>query len=239
MILEICTNSFESALAAQKAGAHRIELCTALSLGGLTPSYGLLEKVMDSITIPVMVLIRPRSGNFSYSNAEWNQMERNIALCKKLKVAGIVCGALNSNQEIDIQRTQALLEMAEGLDFTFHRAFDWTPDPLKALQTLIDLKVPRLLSSGQEKSAEEGMSLLQTLQGKAEDQLEIMPGGGINNYNVLKFKEAGFKSLHASASEKIQLLNKAPKVSMEGRLEEGVVSHSSKKKIKEILKKLA
>lgn len=239
MILEICANSFESAIAAQKAGAHRIELCTALTLGGLTPSYGLLEKVMDSITIPVMVLIRPRSGNFTYSNAEWNQMERDIALCKKLKVAGIVCGALNSKQEIDIQRTQALLEMTEGLDFTFHRAFDWTPSPVIALESLIDLKVPRLLSSGQQQGAIKGLSLLKELKALALEQLEIMPGGGINSDNVLYFKEAGFKSVHASASEKIQLLNKSQKVSMEGKLEEGIISHSSEEKIKEILQKLA
>lgn len=238
MILEICTNSFESAMAAEKAGAHRIELCTALSLGGLTPSYGLLEKVMESISIPVMVLIRPRSGNFSYSEDEWDQMRRDIAFCKKLKVAGIVCGPLTSHQEIDVYRTQALLEMTAGLDFTFHRAFDWTPDPRRALEKLIDLKVPRLLSSGQEISAEKGILLLQEFQKLAMDKLEIMPGGGINADNIDCFKKAGFKALHTSASEKLQLLNKPPKVPMEGKMEEGVIHRTSEEKIKEILRRL-
>ena len=124
MTLEVCAHSFESALAAQKAGAHRIELCNELSLGGITPSYGLLEKVMSELTIPVFVLIRPRSGNFAYSPAEVTIMLKDIALCKEMGVQGIVCGALTEDHHIDEIITQALVEASRGMEFTFHRAFD-------------------------------------------------------------------------------------------------------------------
>ncbi len=239
MILEICANSLDSALAAQNAGAHRIELCTALNQGGLTPSFGLIEQAQNHLDIPVMVLIRPRSGNFTYTNTEWNVLLKDIESCKGLDVAGIVCGVLTQSQEIDKNRTQELLEASSGMDFTFHRAFDWTPDPLKALDILMDLKVPRVLTSGQEKSAENGLTLLNKLKTYGHGAIEIMPGGGINSGNVKKFKEAGFYQIHCSASEKFQLLDRAPKVPMETPMDEGMISVSSEEKIREILKQLA
>lgn len=239
MILEICANSLESALAAQKAGTQRIELCTALSLGGLTPSQGLIEQTRNLLDIPIMVLIRPRSGNFTYSDSEWKVLLKDIEACKKLGVDGIVCGALTKEQRIDKVRTQELLEVSAGMDFTFHRAFDWTPNPYGALDDLMELQVPRLLTSGQQTNAEKGLPLLEELQKKGQGTIQIMPGGGINSSNAKLFKEAGFTQIHCSASEKFQSLQRPPKVSMEGTLEEGVISVSSEEKIREILKQLA
>ncbi len=241
MIIEICANSFESAQAAQNAGANRIELCTELSVGGLTPSHGLLEKVVSELNIPTHVLIRPRSGNFTYSKEECDVMLRDIAFCKKMGCAGIVSGVLTSENKIDIEKTKQLIVASEGMEFTFHRAFDWVENPLKELQILIDLKVNRLLSSGQKPTAIAGISLLKELQKVANDQLEIMPGGGINLENALKFKEANFKSIHFSATNKKQTLPEKPKVSMhsEAFFEEGIVATSSPETIQKIIQLLA
>jgi len=125
MILEICANSYQSAVNANIAGAHRIELCSEISVGGTTPSYGLLKKVMADIDIPVHVLIRPRSGNFTYSDIEFDIMKENIRLCKDLGCAGIVSGVLHEDNSIDIKRTSELIELSKPMSFTFHRALMW------------------------------------------------------------------------------------------------------------------
>jgi len=241
MIIEICANSFESAQAAQLAGADRIELCTELSVGGLTPSHGLIEKVVSELNIQTHVLIRPRSGNFAYSKEEVDVMLRDIAFCKKLGCAGIVSGFLTSENKIDTKKTQQLIEASDGMEFTFHRAFDWVVNPLEELQKLIDLKVNRLLSSGQNPTAIEGISLLKELQKLTKDKIEIMPGGGINLENALKFKEANFKSIHFSATTKKQVLQQKPNVSMhsEAFFEEGIVATSNKETIQKIKQLLA
>lgn len=240
MKIEICANSFESAQAAQLASANRIELCTELSVGGLTPSHGLIEKVISELNISVHVLIRPRSGNFTYSDDEFDVMLKDIAFCKKIGCAGIVSGILTSENSIDFQRTKQLLDASEGMEFTFHRAFDWVEKPIESLQKLIDLKVNRLLSSGQKPTAIEGISLLKELQKHSNEKIEIMPGGGINFENALNFKEAGFKSIHFSATNKKQMLLQKPMVSMhnDAFFEEGIVATSHIEKIKRILQLL-
>lgn len=237
MILEICANSFESALAAQQAGGDRIELCSELSVGGLTPSFGLLEKVLVELTIPVHVLIRPRSGNFTYSEAELDVMLRDIETCKELGCDGIVSGALTSAFEIDLEVTKLLRAASGHMEFTFHRAFDWVNNPEEALGQLINLNVTRLLSSGQNPSAIEGIKLLKELQNSAFGKIQLMPGGGIDVTNCLSFKEAGFEMLHFSATKKVQLLKKAPKVSMQSYalFEEGIVATSSEETIRKII----
>lgn len=241
MIIEICANSFESAEVAQLAGANRIELCTELSVGGITPSHGLIEKVMSGLNIQTHVLIRPRSGNFTYSEEEFDIMLRDIAFCKKAGCAGIVSGFLTSENTIDSNKTKHLIEASTGMEFTFHRAFDWVENPIEELQKLIDLKVNRLLSSGQKPSAIEGISLLKELQNFSKGKIEIMPGGGINLENALNFKEAGFKSIHLSATSKKQVLSQKPKVSMHSEVffEEGIVATSNKETIKKIKALLA
>ena len=237
MKLEICANSYQSAINAQKAGAHRIELCSELAVGGITPSYALLKKVMQDISIPVHVLIRPRSGDFTYSDAEFDIMKENILLCKELGCAGIVSGLLNPNNTIDIKRTQELIELSKPMSFTFHRAFDWVIHPIEEAKKLERIGVARILTSGQESKAEKGLTLLKELQN--ETSLVIMPGGGINQDNILSFKEAGFREIHCSASKQIQTL-KTPKVSMNsGTLfNETNISFSDVEIIQNILSKI-
>ncbi|GAL00406.1 cytoplasmic copper homeostasis protein CutC [Nonlabens ulvanivorans] len=157
MLLEICAANYKSAVNAQKAGAHRIELCSELGTGGITPSYGLLKKVMEELTIPVMILIRPRSGNFVYSNADFDIMKRDIALCKELGCAGIVSGVLTTDFKIDIRSTSELIELARPLPFTFHRAFDHIKNPEQAVVDLVNLGAKRILTSGQYSKAIDGI----------------------------------------------------------------------------------
>lgn len=202
MIVEICANSFESAKAAQEGGADRIELCTDLSVGGLTPHYNLIDTVTSELDIPVHVLIRPRSGNFTYSGAELDTMLEDIAYCKDLGCAGIVSGILTPENDIDIGATRRLIAASEGMEFTFHRGFDLCRQPQHQLASLIELGVTRLLSSGQQPLAIDGIALLKELITVSAGKIEIMPGSGINPKNALAFKTAGFKSIHASAIKK-------------------------------------
>jgi copper homeostasis protein len=188
-------------VAAQNGGADRIELCTKLAVGGLTPSHQLIKKVVSELSIPVHVLIRPRKGNFCYSKEELNIMKNDIEFCKNIGCSGVVSGVLDSNLTINLIATQQLIETANGIDFTFHRAFDCVKDPLLALENLIDLKIKRVLSSGLKPSAIEGISLLAEMNKIANQQIEIMPGSGINLDNVLQFKNKGFTSIHLSATQ--------------------------------------
>lgn len=213
MLVEICATSVQSAVNAQQAGAERIELCSELAVGGTTPSYGLLKQIMKEISIPVFVLIRPRSGDFLYSDFEFEVMKTDIKICKELGCKGIVSGVLKEDFSIDLLRTQELIELSKPLEFTFHRAFDLTKNPLKSLEELIDLGASRILTSGQETSAEKRIDLLVQLKKLTENKLTILPGGGINPDNVNLFKENGFKEIHASASSLFKESPK-PKISM-------------------------
>lgn len=204
MKLEICANSLQSAMNAQIAGADRIELCSELSVGGVTPSLGLLKSVKEKIAIPVHVLIRPRSGDFNYSVEEFEQMKTNIQLCKDLGFAGIVSGILHEDETIDMERTAALIEISRPLSFTFHRAFDCIPNPEETLEKLIQLKVDRILTSGQKDKAVDGLELLKRLKSKAKDKLIILPGSGIRPSNAAVFAEAGFEEIHTSASVSVE-----------------------------------
>jgi copper homeostasis protein len=204
MKLEICANSYQSALNSEQAGAHRIELCSELNSGGITPSYGLIEKVISELSIETFVLIRPRSGNFVYSEAEFDIMKQDIIKCKSLGVNGIVSGVLMKDNTIDLERTKELISLAYPLPFTFHRAFDLISNPIEGIQQLIDLKVNRVLTSGQKNKALEGLTLLKDLKKKFSNQIIILPGSGINSKNVADFKKAGFIEAHASASITIE-----------------------------------
>lgn len=200
MQLEICAHSFRSAQAAQQSGAHRIELCSELSLGGITPSHGLIEMVCTRLDIPVHVLIRPRSGDFTYTSEEMEVMLNDIAFAKAQGAAGIVSGVLDNHFQIDKRQTARLIRASNGLEFTFHRAFDWTPDPLESVQTLLDLGVDRLLSSGQQPTAQQGLQCLKQCLELARGRMRIMPGGGIRPAMIADFISAGFTAIHASAS---------------------------------------
>ncbi|MDB9721087.1 copper homeostasis protein CutC [Winogradskyella sp.] len=204
MKIEICTNSYQSAKNAQEAGAHRIELCQELSVGGITPSYGLLKQVIENLEIPVFVLIRPRSGDFMYSDAEFKTMKSDIQLCKDLGCQGIVSGVLNADKTIDLKRTKELVELSKPLAFTFHRAFDEVINPKEALEQLIGLGIERVLTSGQETSAEKGIILLKELNGISKGRIIILAGGSVSVKNAAKFKAASLDEIHASASTTIK-----------------------------------
>lgn len=237
MLVEICANSFESALAAQQGGADRIELCTELSVGGLTPSHGLIEKVVSELQIPVHVLIRPRSGNFTYTTAELDIMLRDIDFCKTLGCAGIVSGVLHPDGSIAEKPLQMLISQAQNLSFTFHRAFDWCPDAFIALDMLKQYAVNRILTSGQQSTAEKGLPLLRQLQERSGQKIEIIPGSGINMSNISLFQAEKFQSIHLSAGKKEQVLLQKPMVSMHSKklFEEGIVATSDVTLISEIV----
>ncbi|TCK67603.1 copper homeostasis protein [Winogradskyella wandonensis] len=207
MKLEVCANSYQSAKNAQDAGAYRVELCQELSIGGITPSYGLLKQVIENLKIKTFVLIRPRSGNFVYSEEEFQIMKNDIQLCKDLGCHGIVSGVLNPDVTIDVKRTNELVELSKPLPFTFHRAFDEVKNPKEALEQLIDLGVERVLTSGQKKTAQEGLDLLKQLNEIADGRITILAGGGINASNASKFKAIGLQEIHASASVTINQPN--------------------------------
>jgi len=236
MLVEVCANSLESALNAEKAGADRIELCSELAVGGITPSYGLLKAARKALNIPIHVLIRPRGGDFTYSDAEFEIMKTNILLCKEIGIDGIVSGVLHADFSLDVNRTQTLIDLSEGMKFTFHRAFDWVENPKKTFEQLNELGVDYVLSSGQENSALDGLPLLAELN-KMETRCVIMPGGGVKAENAKSFKDAGFKAIHSTGSRFYTTLNKIPKVSMNSSkyLSDDKVAVSDVEIVREIL----
>jgi len=200
MLLEVCANSFQSAKNAQDAGAHRIELCENLEIGGVTPSQSLLKQVSEELNIPAFVLIRPRGGDFVYSKDEFETMKSDILICKQLGFHGIVSGVLNTDLTIDIERTAELIALSKPLEFTFHRAFDELINPEESLEQLVNIGANRILTSGQEDTAAEGIHLINTLNHLAKKRIIIMAGSGINADNALRFKSIGLKEIHGSAS---------------------------------------
>ncbi|MCB5287151.1 MAG: copper homeostasis protein CutC [Candidatus Cloacimonetes bacterium] len=200
LLLEICTDSADAALAAEAAGADRIELCSAIESGGLTPSYGCIKRCSELLKIPIQVLIRPRCGDFCYSENDFLQMLEDIAMAKLTGVQGIVSGVLNSDGSVDICRTELLVKQAQPLSFTFHRAFDLAHDPVQALEDVIRCGATRLLSSGQELTAEEGIALLSELVALADNRIIIMPGAGINAKSIGKLLAPKlFREFHMTA----------------------------------------
>ena len=236
MIVEICAKNFQSALNAQEAGADRIELCSELAVGGITPNYGLLKKVSE-LKIPVHVLIRPRSGDFMYSDSEFEVMKQNIALCKQLNCSGVVSGVLNKDLSVDMVRTKALIDFASPMTFTFHRAFDWTPNPLATAKKLAQIGVVRILTSGQAVSAIEGLPMLIQLR-KTFNGI-ILAAGGINLNNVSQFKAHGFEEIHLSVTVHKKTID-VPKISLNSakHFDETMQSVSSLSLIKQLISQI-
>ncbi|WP_031529024.1 copper homeostasis protein CutC [Dyadobacter crusticola] len=199
MTIEVCAYSLESCINAQAGGAGRIELCGGLGEGGTTPSAGLIEIVKQYIEIPVYVMIRPRGGDFVYDFFEEEIMKKDIDVAKKLGANGVVLGVLNTEGQVDVQRTKALVDYAAPMKVTFHRAFDLTPDPHKALKAIIETGAERILTSGQQASAIQGIDLLAALSREANGKIEIMAGGGVNPDNAAELAAAGVHSLHLTA----------------------------------------
>lgn len=199
-ILEIAANSFASALAAEAGGAARIELCTALEVGGLTPSHAAITIGCERLAIPVHVLIRPRAGHFVFDDSECEVMQRDVETCRSLGCAGVVFGALTRDGDIDVPRCRAWMDAAQGMSVTFHRAFDLARDPVRALEDVIALGCERLLTSGQAANALAGAALIRRLIEQARGRITIMTGGGITAQNIAALAAAtGAQEFHASA----------------------------------------
>jgi len=182
-LLEISVESLASAIAAERGGAHRIELCSDLSIGGVTPSAELMHSARAAVKVPIFAMIRPRGGNFFYSEPELAQMRHDIDLAKSCKMDGLVFGILHADNTVDIERTRELVRIAGPLPVTFHRPFDETPNLHKALEAVIQTGATRLLTSGGKPTAEQGAAIVSDLVAAAADRITILPGGGINTSN--------------------------------------------------------
>lgn len=200
-IIEVCANSAQSCLEAQRGGARRVELCAGIPEGGTTPSYGEIVVAQQLARhIDINVIIRPRGGDFLYTKAEIDSMLMDIGLCKQLNVHGVVFGCLTADGSIDIPLMKKLIAAASPLSVTCHRAFDVCRDPFAALEELVDLGCDRILTSGQQPNAVKGIPLIKQLVEKAAGRIIIMPGCGIREDNIAQIEQAtGAKEFHTSA----------------------------------------
>jgi copper homeostasis protein len=184
MTIEIVVYNIESALRAQEGGADRIELCDNPAEGGTTPSFGTIEAVRQNVNMDVYVMIRPRGGDFHYSNYEFHCMKRDIDQCQKISVDGVVFGILNADGTLDKKRCKELIDRARPLKVTCHRAFDMTSDPFQTLEDCIEVGFHRILTAGHQTTALKGVDLIAQLITKANGRIAIMPGSGVNENTV-------------------------------------------------------
>jgi len=209
MNFEICIDNIEGAIAAEKYGAKRIELCSALSVGGLTPNYGLIKQCVEKLKIEVNVMIRHKEGDFRYSKNDVIVMKDDIRAAKKAGAHGVVFGILNTNNMVSkLNEELVVLSKSLGLEVTFHRAFDFVTNYKLAIEKLIEMKVDRLLTSGQQPTAEEGLVLISNLQEIYGDKIQIMAGSGVNVSNALKIASTGISNLHFTAQKSITTSSK-------------------------------
>lgn len=203
--MEVCANSLSSALAAQEGGAVRVEFCDNLPEGGTTPSYAQLKLAKELLHISVYPIIRPRGGDFLYSDLEFRIMKEDIKMCKSLNCDGVVIGILNADGSIDKVRCAELIELAKPMKITFHRAFDMCNDLEKGLEDLIELGCERVLTSGAAASALAGAEQIKTLIKQAAGRISIMPGAGVKIENIAEIiRITGAKEFHASAKHAIK-----------------------------------
>jgi copper homeostasis protein len=202
-ILEIIGFTIEGCITAQKAGAHRIELCDSPADGGTTASYGFIKAAREKLQIELYPIIRPRGGDFLYSDDEFEIMKTDVKLCKESGCDGVVIGILTKDGKVDKKRCGSLVDSAYPLGVTFHRAFDRTVDAFEALEDIIDIGCERILTSGQKPNASDGTELITQLIVKADDRMIIMPGSGVNSKNILQIAEStGAVEFHSSARKK-------------------------------------
>jgi len=199
--LEIIGFNIESCIAAQQAGADRIELCAGPGEGGTTPSYAFIKEARKKLRINLYVMIRPRGGDFLYSDEDFEIMKNDVLLCKESGCDGIVTGILTTDGKVDKARCEKLINLAYPLEVTFHRAFDRVSDPFESLQDIIDLGFERILTSGLKPKAVDSTSLLSELIKKSDGRIIIMPGSGVNSENIISIAEStGAKEFHSSAT---------------------------------------
>ena len=207
--MEICINGIESAVAAQAGGANRVELCDNLIEGGTTPSQGTIALDSAILDIDVMVMVRPRGGDFLYSDLEFDSMRRDVKMMHQHGVMGVVFGMLTPDGQIDKARTAELIELARPMQVTFHRAFDMAEDPYKALDELMSLGVDRILTSGQALTASAGLPVIAELQRRAGADLIIMPAVDITPANVLHIvQQANLREIHVGSTVSTQVTSK-------------------------------
>ncbi|PID26498.1 MAG: copper homeostasis protein CutC [Candidatus Cloacimonadota bacterium] len=201
MKLEICIDSVESAVNAQLGGADRVELCDSLVEGGTTPSYGVVKSCRERLNkTKLHIIIRPRGGDFFYTNEEFEVMKNDIEMAKSLGVDGVVFGILNRDGTIDMERNRELIEISKPMSTTFHRAFDTSADPFLALENIISLGFERVLTSGQKNRAVDSVKMIKKLTEVAGERLTILPGSGLREHNIEKFiDETKSKEIHMTA----------------------------------------
>jgi copper homeostasis protein len=220
LVIEVCVDSVESAIAAERGGADRVELCDNLLEGGTTPSAGAIEVARQRLGIKMHAIVRPRGGDFCYSEVEFAVMKRDIAVAKQLGADGVVIGILTSDGDVDVERTRELIELARPLSVTFHRAFDMARDPFRALEELIALGADRILTSGQEPSVIEGLDLIAELVRRAGDRAIIMPGGGTERNIKKVVAQSGVREVHVTGTTSVEssMRFRNPRVFMGGEL---------------------
>ncbi len=215
ILIEACVDSVESAIAAEQGGAGRVELCANLIEGGTTPSDGTLALCRERLDIPIRVLVRPRGGDFLYSNIDFEIMLRDVLRTKELAADGVVIGMLHADGSIDRERTQRLIDAAQPMGVTFHRAFDVCRDPEEALEQLIDLGTDRILTSGQAAGAPDGIQQIARLVELAAGRISILPGGGIDETNVADVvRGTGVREVHLRGTVDVEseMTFRAPQV---------------------------
>lgn len=204
-ILEVCANSVDSAIMAQLGGAHRVELCDNILEGGTTPSYGSIQLARKNLSIDLNIIIRPRGGDFLYSESEFEMMREDILIAKKTGVNGVVFGLLLPDGSVDVPRTKQLVSLAKPLNVTFHRAFDVCKNSFKALEDIIECGCDRLLTSGCKNKAIAGVELIKALIETANGRIIIMPGSGIDESNIEEiYNKTGATEFHASLRKQVQ-----------------------------------
>lgn len=202
-MVEVCANGVESCLAAQEGGADRVELCAGIPEGGTTPSYGEIKVARRVLTTTRLhVIIRPRGGDFLYSDLEVERMAADIAVCRELGVDGVVFGCLRTDGSIDVEKNRYLMDCAKGMSVTMHRAFDRAADPEQALEEIISLGFDRILTSGQQPKAIQGADLLARLNRQAAGRIILMAGSGVTEDNIAELRaKTGLHEFHFSGRE--------------------------------------
>lgn len=201
MKLEVCTEGIDMSVAAAEAGATRLELCSSLASGGLTPSAGVIQQVCGKVEIPVHVMIRPRAGDFLYSTKEFESMLSDVHIANRYGASGVVFGILDRDGMIDIERCKQLMDEAGSMIKVFHRAFDMSADPYRSLDDLKLLGVDVLLTSGRRQTAIEGIEVIRQLVHLSEGEIEVMAGSGINPTNALRLAATGVPALHFTSKK--------------------------------------
>jgi copper homeostasis protein len=232
-VLEICVESVDRAMAAERGGAQRVELCSDLSSGGVTPSAGLMKTARKHVRLPIFVLIRPRRGDFVYSKRELDTMAEDIQTARQLGMDGIVLGLLNARGEVEVARTRKLVELAHPLPVTFHHAFDAARNLQRSLEAVMKTGAKRILTSGGKPRAVDNVSGLARLVAAANGRISIMPGGGINARNVVRIsRQTLAREIHTSLGTSLASSNGHAKGTADGNL-------SFERKVKELVDLLA